>query len=156
GVDRTYYTEAVAYQKALKARNALLRAPTIQPTLLDAYDEELARRGAVLVSRRRAAVASLAPRVTATFAAIHNPIPVEIRYRSHESIDAVAEESQLCGALSEGLSRRRDLDKRRRWTSFGPHTDDLEINLDRRLARDHGSQGQIRSLVLALKLAELT
>src|SRR5204862_6957594 len=36
-----------------------------------------------------------------------------------------------------------------------PHTDDVEILLEGRLAREHASQGQLRSLVLALKLAEL-
>ena len=54
-----------------------------------------------------------------------------------------------------GLRARRALDQRRRFTGFGPHTDDLDIELGGRPAREHGSQGQLRSLVLALKLAEL-
>ena len=54
-----------------------------------------------------------------------------------------------------GWRRSAAVDERRRFTGFGPHTDDLEIRLSGRLAREHASQGQLRSLVLALKLAEL-
>jgi DNA replication and repair protein RecF len=53
------------------------------------------------------------------------------------------------------LQRQREVDVRRRFTGFGPHTDDVEISLGDRPAREHASQGQLRSLVLALKLAEL-
>ena len=58
--------------------------------------------------------------------------------------------------LHAGLAARRALDERRRFTGFGPHTDDLDIGLAGALARSHASQGQLRSLVLALKLAELS
>ena len=82
--------------------------------------------------------------------------PVGLRYRSDPAIDAAADEPAVEAALREGLLARRSLDERRRFTGFGPHTDDLEVLLSGVLARSHASQGQLRSLVLALKLAELT
>jgi DNA replication and repair protein RecF len=153
--DRTYSADAVAFERVLRSRNAVLREPAPRPALLDTYDEELARTGARVVRRRRALVAALAPRVAALFAAIHSDLGAQIRYRGHASVDAAGSDEQVVTALLDGLRARRELDQRRGFTGFGPHTDDLELELGGHPARDHGSQGQLRSLVLALKLAEL-
>jgi DNA replication and repair protein RecF len=154
-VDRVFYAEAVAHQKVLRSRNAVLRRGAASPTLLATYDEELARTGARLVMRRRAIVGALAPRVRALFVALHADIELSISYRSHPSVAAAVSEADVHQALMQGLARDRDVDLRRGFTGFGPHGDDLDIALGGRLAREHGSQGQLRSLVLALKLAEL-
>jgi DNA replication and repair protein RecF len=153
--DRTYSADAVAYERVLRSRNAVLREPAPRPALLDTYDEELARTGARVVRRRRQLVGALAPRVESLFIAIHSDLGARIRYRGHASIDAAGSDEEVRGALLEGLRGRRGLDQRRGFTGFGPHTDDLELELGGHPAGDHGSQGQLRSLVLALKLAEL-
>jgi DNA replication and repair protein RecF len=160
--DRGYSVEAVAYDRVLRSRNAVLREAAPRAALLDTYDEELARTGATIVSRRRTLADALAPRVEALFAAVHADLGARIRYRSHASLQEVGRgavpghaEPALQEALLAGLRSRRDLDRRRGFTGFGPHTDDLELELAGHPARDHGSQGQLRSLILALKLAEL-
>jgi DNA replication and repair protein RecF len=155
-LERGYYAEASAFQKVLRNRNALLKRGTIEPALLDTFDEELARTGARVVVRRRALVAALAPRFAALFRELHGDIPVSLIYRSHEEIEAAGDEGAIREALARGLGQRRQLDERRRFTGFGPQTDDVEIGLAGALARSHASQGQLRSLMLALKLAELT
>jgi DNA replication and repair protein RecF len=155
-VERGYYREASAFQKVVKSRNHILKRGAPDPVLLDAYDEELARTGARVVLRRRALVAELAPRTRDFFHALHGDLLVELRYRSVPAVDAASDEPAVQAALLAGLRAQRALDERRRFTGTGPHTDDLEIVLAGRLAREHASQGQLRSLVLALKLAELT
>jgi DNA replication and repair protein RecF len=155
-VERGYYREASAFQKVVKSRNHLLKRGPVDSVLLDAYDEELARTGARVVMRRRALVADLAPRTRDFFRALHGDLPVELLYRSAPAVDAAADEAAVQAALLAGLRAQRGLDERRRFTGTGPHTDDLEIVLGGRLSREHASQGQLRSLVLALKLAELT
>jgi len=154
-VERGYYHEASAFQKVLKSRNVLLRTGHAAPALLETYDEELARTGARVVLRRRALVADLAPRMAALFKRLHGDLPVELRYESDALVAAAGDEEAVRAALLQGLVRQRVVDERRRFTGFGPHTDDLAIRLSGRLAREHASQGQLRSLVLALKLAEL-
>jgi DNA replication and repair protein RecF len=156
-VDRLFFGEAVAFQKILKNRNAALRrgGAFAHPTLLSTFDDELARTGARLVQRRRVLTAALAPRVKAYFVALHAEREVAIRYRSDPAVEAAEGEPAVTEALREGLTRSRPADLRRGFTGFGPQTDDLEITLDGRPVREHGSQGQVRSLVLALKLAEL-
>jgi DNA replication and repair protein RecF len=154
-VERGYYREAAAFQKVVKSRNHLLKRGPTDPVLLDAYDDELARTGARVVLRRRALVADLAPRMGRLFHALHGDLDVQLRYRGAPAVDAARDEAAVRAALLDGLRAQRALDERRRFTGFGPHTDDVEILLEGRLAREHASQGQLRSLVLALKLAEL-
>jgi DNA replication and repair protein RecF len=155
--DRTYSAEAVAYERVLRSRNALLREGNIRPALLDTYDEEASRTGALVVLRRRQLVASLAPRVAALFRSIHADIAggVGMAYRSHPSVEEAVGATGVATALLAGLRARHERDRRRGFTGFGPHTDDLVLELGGHPAGEHGSQGQLRSLVLALKLAEL-
>jgi DNA replication and repair protein RecF len=154
-VHRAYYREALAFERALKARNGVLRRGKFSRDLLESYDEALALTGARIVLRRRELASSLAPRFAEAFGEIHGHLAACIRYRSHARVEAAATEDQLREALRQGLEDSRGTDQRRGFTGFGPHTDDLEMLLGDRLARDHGSQGQIRSLVLAFKFAEL-
>ena len=154
-VHRSYFREALDFDRALKARNGLLRRGEFSRELLESYDETLARTGARMVARRRELVESLAPIVASVFGEIHGDVPARIRYRSHGQVEAAGGESEIAEALRSGLEAERGNDERRGFTGFGPQTDDLEMLLGDRPAREHGSQGQIRSLVLAFKIAEL-
>jgi DNA replication and repair protein RecF len=155
-IERTYYGEAGAFQKVLKSRNALLKRGVSDARLMATYDEELARTGARIVVRRRSFVAALEPLLRGHFRALHGDIPVSLAYRSDPDVEQAIGEDDVRLSLERGLTARRVLDERRRFTGFGPHADDLEIGLGGALARTHASQGQLRSLVLALKLAELS
>lgn len=154
-VHRSYYREALNFERALKARNGLLRRGGFPRQLLESYDETLAIAGARVVLLRREIATALAPKFTATFSEIHGDHSATLRYRSHARVEQAATELQIREALRAGMEEDRSHDERRGFTGFGPQTDDLEIFLGDRLARDHGSQGQLRSLVLALKIAEL-
>jgi DNA replication and repair protein RecF len=154
-VRRSYYREALTFERALKARNGLLRRGGFPPKLLESHDETLALAGARVVFRRREVAAALAPGFAAAFSDIHGDRKASLRYRSHVLVEEATTESEIGEALRVGLAEGRSHDERRGFTGFGPQTDDVEVFLGERLARDHGSQGQMRSLVLALKIAEL-
>jgi DNA replication and repair protein RecF len=154
-VHRTYFREALDFDRALKARNGVLRRGEFSRELLESYDETLARAGARIVVRRRELVQELAPTVAGVFAEIHGDLPARIGYRSHVRVEAVEGEENIREALRAGLEAERGNDQRKGFTGFGPQTDDLEMLLGDRPAREHGSQGQIRSLVLAFKIGEL-
>jgi DNA replication and repair protein RecF len=158
GVDRGYFAQASDFQRVLRHRNAYLRGRVSRgssTTLLDTYDEQLARTGALVVERRRSVVRQLEPRVRRFFSALHADLEVGIAYRSDTAVNAATSLAQIVAALAQGLAARRASDLRRGHTTFGPQLDDFEVSLGGRPAREHASQGQLRSLVLALKLAEL-
>ena len=158
GVERGYFDEAASFQKVLRSRNAVLRVGrgSASPALLDTYDEQLAQAGARVVMQRREIVRALGPEVHRMFRALHAELSVELRYESNPAVEAASSETDVIAVLLQGLADRRATDERRGHTTFGPQTDDLEIRLDGRPASEHASQGQLRSLVLALKLAELS
>ena len=157
GTAPAYLAESATFQRVLRGRNALLRSGRAggSATWLDTVDEQLARAGARVVTRRRAFVRDMEPQARDFFRALHADIAVELVYDTDETVAAAGNEEGIAQALLAGLAVRRPVDLRRRHTTFGPQTDDLGIHLGGRLAREHASQGQLRSLMLALKLAEL-
>jgi DNA replication and repair protein RecF len=148
-----FLVEAQAYDRLLRSRNALLREPAPRPDLLAVYDEQLAAAGSAVVARRRRFVAALAPLVADAWERItRSGRPISLSYESR--LGALPDEA-LAAALLDGLRATRPRDLQLRHTSFGPHGDDLALQLDGRSARLHASQGQVRALVLSLKVAEI-
>lgn len=159
-----YLKEAQTYERILKSRNALLRAdprPQGFGDMLEVYDEQLAQAGAKLIIRRQRYMQDLTPLFSETFARIsRSGLQVSIRYRhggqsgQPSQIDAEADGDVAAVLLAQlGRDRRRDI--ARGYTHRGPHADDLDMDLDGRPAAIHASQGQLRALVLALKIAEI-
>ena len=164
-LDRAAFTRQVgylrdhrAYARALRARNRLLKERG-DPRALGAFDETLARCGAVLVARRLRLVAELAPRVERRFASITGTTQrLELSYDGGGAVDAAAggfDPEDLYPRLLSLLERRCETDRQRGHTTAGPHTDDLVLRLDGRDLRTYASQGQQRAAVLALKIAEI-
>jgi DNA replication and repair protein RecF len=140
----------LAYSRALAQRNALLgriRAGLARADSLPPWDAELARHGTELIANRSAAVELLAEpfRRHARELGLSEETELSYRPRSHAT-----EAAQLAAELAE----RREADLERGFTSHGPHRDDVRLLHDERSLRVYGSQGQQRTAVLALLLAE--
>ncbi|WP_437569763.1 DNA replication/repair protein RecF [Sorangium sp. So ce542] len=139
------------YAQALRARHELLHrgggAPAQAGAELDAFEELCALHGAALTRARAAAVEALAPELAHAFARIAAPdLTLAARYAPGGASDA----AQAAEALRE--HRRRDAHRPN--AGFGPHRDDLVLELDGHPARVVASQGQHRALTLSLKAAE--
>lgn len=135
------------YRQVLGRRNHLLQIGQLEH--LSPWDEQLAKIGVEILTRRRQAVAALESEVARLYpemaGADHR---VRLEYRS--ALPSDVSEATFLGALE---SRRSD-ERRRKITLIGPHRDDLVVELDGRDMRSFGSRGQQRLLVLALRLAE--
>lgn len=151
-----FLAESREYARALKSRNKLLKdgAPD---TYLEVYDDALARTGARLWARRRALMAELAPRAVEAFEDIGRMGARAAFSYAPTQVEGFAgrDEAQLRQALLERLRQRTARDRERRFTSVGPHVDDLAISLAEQPARAFASQGQQRALVLSWKVAEI-
>jgi len=142
------------YRRALQQKGALLRSGSDDSVLLDTFDARLVTLGARLVARRRAIVDQLQDPFQRMYAALlHRKDPEEVRLGL---LGFGAGEEAVEGRLAEALAKSRPDELRRRQVLVGPHRDDLAIELDGRRTRNFASQGQARSVVLALKLAELS
>jgi DNA replication and repair protein RecF len=147
--DNLYLDELISYNKVLINRNALLKqiAETgrYDPSLMEVYDEQLIASGTKLFEKRKAFMES--------FTGIFN------KHYSYLSDDAelveLSYESQLlaedfAGLLKKNIERDRVLER----TSAGIHKDDLLFTIHGMPMKKFGSQGQQKSFLIALKLAQ--
>jgi len=142
---------ALAYQRALRSRNALLRDQAAREQVR-AYDEPLIAHGSLIHRCRVEVLAALAPHAVAIFAAVSRlREPLTVRLHS-----GVADSDLSFGeAMRAELAAAYGRDQARGMTSVGPHRADLVLSIGGHAAREFASQGQQRAMVLALKLAEL-
>lgn len=140
----TYLPLLQRYLRTLHARNALLKQPIVDEPTLDSFTAELVRLGNEIISRRR----ELTPRLSALARLAYHRI-------SHDAEDLRLEYQPSVKqdfAVESGKARRREF--ARRATLVGPHLDDLQLLLRDQPAAQFGSEGQKRSLALALKMAQ--
>lgn len=146
------------YNRVLVQRNSLLkdiyRRPSLEETL-SVWDEPLIMNGAMLIKKRMDYVEMLSQRGKNYHNGISkNSENLEINYVS--SIEAKISDStdEIAEKFRKKLEDNRKDDIRTGITNFGPHRDDIEILINGKNTRAFGSQGQQRSAVLSLKLAE--
>ncbi len=138
------------YQKALKARNALLKEGMFgrDLLLLDAFDATLAKAGSRVRQGRKRWLSRLSELVSGAIS--------EMTAAAHDA--ALEDESEVSAEdeahYLEALVARREDDVRRRLTTWGVHHDDARVVLSGKDARRFASQGEQRALTLAMKLAE--
>jgi len=160
-VDRAAFTATpahletvMAYRRALKQKAASLKLPRVDPALVSTFDVQLIEHGARLARRRVEVLAELEGPFGDMHAAIAGGGEVRLAMRGVGGAAHDGEEAARAAIAAE-LERVRADELRRRRVLAGPHRDDLDIRLDGRSARAFASQGQARSIVLSLKLAEL-
>ena len=135
--------------KILKQRNALLkgcggRLDADAAFTLDVWDQKLSTAGDELGALRAGVVERLRPRVQTAMASVAGAdAEVELHYVA----------PWYGTGLAAALADARSQDVRRGVTTVGPHRDELELRLDHMPARSQASQGEQRSLALALRLA---
>ncbi len=146
-VDAAYLDALRRYHRALKERNRLLK-DRAGPALLEAFEEVLIPAGALLMHKRTEGLKHFSAELVRAYRRI-SPLEEtpELVYRP---VVKEASEGGLRRALAAALDRDRTLGT----TTVGPHRDDLHLGLFERGARDFGSEGQQRGLVLALRLAQ--
>jgi DNA replication and repair protein RecF len=143
-IDASYRRPLRAYERALRARNALLKSITPRSRELAAYDGQLIEYGEIL-GRLRAKVAEMiAPLATTAYAHISGDRET-FRVRFAPGVR---------GNLADELAKSRIEEARLRQTLVGPHRDDLELFVDEMPAAQFASEGQQRSAALALKVAQ--
>lgn len=147
-VDAGYYRALQTYSRALAERNALLKTGCPSDGELAAFEQLLAPAAATLIGLRKAGLCELGKSLAAAYAQLCDGAePASLGYDPNfEEADAEA----LLARLESGRAR----DAQFRTTLVGPHRDDFHFLVKHTAAKDFGSEGQQRSLVLALRLAQ--
>ncbi len=157
------------YNQVLRQRNALLKTFRKQQnegrvdevssrdfdSELALWDAQLATAGSRVTRRRARVLERLAPLAQAWHASISGKTEVlDVTYAPNVSIEQDNPEG-VQQAFLDKIQRRRIPEHQQGTSLVGPHRDEVEFTINQTPARSYGSQGQQRTLVLALKLAEL-
>lgn len=155
-IQPAHWDNAARYRQLLKRRNALLKERRIRDESFEVYSEQLARSGAAMAAARHRMTADLNRLIRQSVEQVSDRHDtVSLSYESHLPVvdgEPVEDEGQaLLGALNSRLTHDRELG----YTSVGPHVEDLAIFINGRPAAQFASQGQHRTVALALKIAEI-
>jgi DNA replication and repair protein RecF len=141
-------SEGESYAKAARCRQRVLELRGERAADLDGWEELMVRHGRALSDAREGAAARLVERAVEAFERIGRPeLIFEARYVRSAPVEA--------GAFRAALAEMRQRDRARGSATVGPHRDDLGLTLSGRPVRGIASQGQHRSVILALELAEM-
>jgi DNA replication and repair protein RecF len=143
-IDPRYRPTLRAYERALRSRNALLKSPGRRSREIAAYDAPLLGQGAQLSEMRRSIAAQIAPLAAEAHALISG---------SSESLGLEFAPGNAPDFAAH-LASSRSEEARLRQTVVGPHRDDIELLVNGRAAQQFASEGQQRTLALALKIAQ--
>ncbi len=140
----TYLPLLQRYTRALRSRNALLKQPVPDLATLDGFSRELVKAGDEIIRLRRELVPRLSPLARLAYRRIASDAEdLRLIYQPSVKQDFAVE-----------LAQSRHREAAYRSTLVGPHRDDLQFLLNERSAAQFGSEGQKRTLAIALKLAQ--
>lgn len=150
-----YYRLLTHYQRALRQKNALLAdANTADGKLLELYNQMLADAGAQIMIHRRNFVESLARDARVAHERWAGSEKLDVRYAPNIATNHHETQEELRERIAQRLTQIASKERMRGMALAGPHRDDVTLELDGRSLSVFGSQGQQRTAVLALKVAE--
>jgi DNA replication and repair protein RecF len=149
-IDATYLQQLIGYNKIIQQRNSLLKSFAESGSkdleLLDVLDEQLIKPATYIFDRRKEFLVSFLP----VAKQLYNDIA-----RQYEDVNLFYDSELLQVSFAELLKFNRNRDCAIQRTGSGIHRDDLEFRLGNELFKNVASQGQRKSLLFALKLAEM-
>lgn len=140
----TYLPLLQRYTQALKSRNALLKQGSFDPVALESFSREVVRLGQEIILLRQELLPRISPLVSQAYTRISNAAE-ELRLEYQPTVK---------GDFAVAMAQTRERERTYRSTLIGPHRDDLLLLLNNRSAAQFGSEGQKRSLAIALKTAQ--
>lgn len=139
-----YLSQLIRYNRSLESRNSMLRVGVKDPLLYESVENVMAESAAVVCENRRKWIESIAPEVAANYAEIAGKKEeLSLKYKS-----ALNE-----APMMEILDRNRRKDEALGYTSSGIHRDDILTELNGYSLKSFGSQGQVKSFTIAMRLA---
>lgn len=151
-----YYYTLNQYQRILQQRNKLLKENRGKKIDLEIWNDQLIKYGATIILYRKRFI----KRIGILAKLMHRKITeeketLEIQYDSNVPIQEKEEITDITAKFYARLQEQRGMETARGVTMVGPHRDELIFKVNQMDVKNYGSQGQQRTSVLSLKLAEL-
>src|SRR5436190_23433245 len=141
----TYLPTLQRYARALRSRNALLKRAIQDAAALEGFTAELSKSGTEIIRMRAELVPKFAPIAAEAYRRIAQGASEEV---------VLAYEPSMKTDFALALAQTRDRERAARMTVVGPHRDDLQLLINGRSGAEFGSEGQKRTVAIALKMAQ--
>ena len=156
---KVYLEDLLEYRRVLRQRNRVLFDSKVSRTdaaeLLEPWNEELVDRGARIVHRRHLFLKELRPLVGESYGSLAGRVEEpRMTYKPSVDTDRSMSEEEIKQVFTKELKRKAGEEKRFGITLVGPHRDELTLEINNLGVRSHASQGQHKTLLIALKVAE--
>ncbi len=147
-----YMANLSDYQKALAQKNAYLKQDVCPPE--NPYDELMVKYGTSIIYDRREFIESFTPKATDLYKEISRGHRLKIKYMPTIELDDNDSNPQaIMGKFRDKINRYRDREIIMKRALVGPHLDEIQFTINDLPARAFGSQGELRSSVISVKLA---
>lgn len=146
--DRAYLSSLLTYNRILRQRNAALKSfytQSVNHTLLDSLDEQLITPAQLIFEKRMEFIAAFLPTFKTHYLAIS---------KGQEEVNCTYKSTLIDQSLDKGLVEAREKDVLLQRSTVGIHKDDLQFQIKGYPLKKFASQGQLKSYILALKLAQ--
>ncbi|MEX2380338.1 MAG: DNA replication/repair protein RecF [Vicingaceae bacterium] len=147
--DRHYLDQLIQYNRALSQRNRLLKkfmeTRQFDPAALEIWDEQLIRHGQPIFESRKAFIKDFVPLFKSHY---------EYISRQKEEVSLIYDSQLINEGFLALILQHRDKDRRLTYSTAGIHKDDLSFEIGKMPLKKFGSQGQQKTFLLALKLAQ--
>ena len=152
-----YYSQVKnEFEKALAQRNKILKDDYIDLNLLEAWTDSLITHATMFYLYRTSLFDRLYPYIKEIYKVLAPEEVLDISYiPSFTSRPKQEDKSSVYKALYDNYKEVKDQELQRKVSLFGPQKDDICFYINQKNARTYGSQGQQRSIVLAIKMAEV-
>ena len=162
----SYYFDLLQFNKIIYQKNSLLKTikyqnNTSNKAMLEVWNEQLSEVGSRIISKRYEFIKEISNIASEKNKSISGSEKLEIQYDSDTFISEeknnvdFSNEKEICEKMKTTLSQKAEKEIERETAYVGPHRDDILFKLDDNDIKRFGSQGQKRTAVLSLKMAEL-
>jgi DNA replication and repair protein RecF len=151
-VSQKYLANLSDYQKTLAQKNAYLKQNYCPPA--NPYDELLVKYGAVIIKDRYEFIESIKPKAIELYKVISGGYQLDVKYMPTVELDGGEFTTQvIMEKFRDKIIRYREREIIMKRALVGPHLDEIQFSINDLPARAFGSQGELRSSVISVKLA---
>jgi len=156
---RSYLEDILEYRRVVRQRNRILADARYQqipvPSAIEPWNESLVEHGARVMERRRRFLRVLQPHVAESYRVTSgSESDVGAIYAAGGSLDPGSEEAEVRTWMKDQIRLRQGEEARRGTSLVGPHRDDIQFTISGISVQQFASQGEQKSFLIALKLAE--
>ena len=157
-ISPVYLERLKRYRKALASRNVLLRRTPFSESQVQPWERQMVESGAWIIQERGRFLASLAPEYSVLFERLSGGESGGLHYLNtllgNNGEEAGVQLDRIKELFEHGLKKNRPVERERGISLTGPQTDEILFEIDGLPLRNFGSQGQQRTAVICLKMAE--